>query len=75
MTCQVSRTGAGEGGQERGALGRVRVLQDEAEEGELGRVGHQVVAQGGPFLFGDVLGRERKEGGHLVVEVFEQDCR
>ena len=43
----------GEGGQERGALGRVRVLQDEAEEGEqggLGRVGHQVVAQGGPFL-------------------------
>ncbi len=66
---------SGQGGQERGALGRVNVIQDEAEEGEqgeLGRVGHQAVAQGGPFPFGDVLGCERKEGGFLVVEVFEQ---
>src|ERR1700733_6220508 len=66
----------GEDGEERGALGRGCFLQDEAEEreqGELGRAGHHVVAQGRPFLFCDVLGRERKKCGLLVVEVFEQD--
>ena len=70
--CRMARTGTGRAaGAWRARQGRV--LQDEAAEGELGRVGQQVVTQAGPFLFGDVLGRKHTEGGLLVVEVVEQD--